>query len=811
MHAMVLWVLLIAGSVGVAEASSTKPVIVCPANSPRNVKLAAKEIRRYVYLRSGKLLSLAESGHGVLLRLDKQLETQQYRFKTEGADLTISGGSDVAVLYGVYAFAEKLGVRFYLDGDMIPDGRVAFALPDLDETHKPLFDRRGLLPFHDFVEGPDWWNLDDYEVYFTQMAKLRMNFIGLHNYPERHGDYPGPEPTVWIGLPEEMDHRGNVTLSYPAFFANTLRPGWGNIPMKTSQYVAGASELFEHDGYGPETQIGHCPWPEEAADCNAVFNQTGVMYRDAFAWARGLGIATCVGTETPLTVPQKVQERLKSQGKEPADPDVIRKLYQGVFQRIARAFPVDYYWLWTPEDWTWGGNKPGQFEATTNDLQAALDALNELGNPMTLATCGWVLGPQNDRAALDKFLPKTSPMSCINQSVGHAPVEAGFEKVHDRPKWAIPWLENDPNMTGPQLWVGRMFYDGADALRYGCTGLLGIHWRTKVIGMNIAALAQAGWSAPQSLPAPNRGSAGEDRSLGAAAFYQDWAASNFGSSVRPEIAALFTGLDGKWFPEISQWGAGPGRVKVNDRPWTQEAKRYAFVDEMEALRSKVKGVGNLARFDYWLNTFRYARAMAQFGCAAGELNRIMKAPDVDQERAVAVRELLAELWADAIHFQMAAVNTPGELGTIANLEQQSRGAANLLGKHDAALQKLLGGPLPARCQPPTSYDGPGRLIVPTVRTVARRGEKIWVKVIALDKAPVSRVTLHVRPMGKGNWRTISVLHVARAVYRVNLPEARDDFEYYITAKTVSGSTLIWPSTAPEMNQTVVLTEPEPSL
>ena len=30
--------------------------IVCPADAPANVKLAAKEIRRYVYLRTGTLL-----------------------------------------------------------------------------------------------------------------------------------------------------------------------------------------------------------------------------------------------------------------------------------------------------------------------------------------------------------------------------------------------------------------------------------------------------------------------------------------------------------------------------------------------------------------------------------------------------------------------------------------------------------------------------------------------------------------------------------------------------------------------------------
>ena len=84
-------------------------------------------------------------------------------------------------------------------------------------------------------------------------------------------------------------------------------------------------------------------------------------------------------------------------------------------------------------------------------------------------------------------------MSCINRQVGKSPVEPGFARVTGRPQWAIPWLEDDPNMVSPQLWVGRMRRDAFDALRYGCTGLMGIHWRTRVLGPNVAALARAGW------------------------------------------------------------------------------------------------------------------------------------------------------------------------------------------------------------------------------------------------------------------------------------------------------------------------------
>ena len=92
--------------------------IVCPADAPANVKLAAKEVRRYVYLRTGELATIenhrtyANDRTYVSLAIDPALGAQEYRLKSAGQSLTISGGSDVAVLYGAYALAEKLGVRF---------------------------------------------------------------------------------------------------------------------------------------------------------------------------------------------------------------------------------------------------------------------------------------------------------------------------------------------------------------------------------------------------------------------------------------------------------------------------------------------------------------------------------------------------------------------------------------------------------------------------------------------------------------------------------------------------------------------------
>ena len=50
----------------------------------------------------------------------------------------------------------------------------------------------------------------------AQLPKMRMNFFGLHTYPEGG---VGPEPAVWIGPPDEIGEDGQVLgqLSVPAF------------------------------------------------------------------------------------------------------------------------------------------------------------------------------------------------------------------------------------------------------------------------------------------------------------------------------------------------------------------------------------------------------------------------------------------------------------------------------------------------------------------------------------------------------------------------------------------------------------------
>ena len=494
-------------------------LIVTPKSASPLETLAAREIRRYLYLRTGSLFPIEESARlkvgrrptvavfakgrlelpertdpEIIANIDR-LGDEEYLLKTIPGDssnlVLVAGGDGPGILYGAYRFVESLGVRFYLHGDVVPDKRLPASLPDVDELGKPLFRLRGIHPFHDFPEGPDWWSREDYLAVIAQLPKLRMNFFGLHTYPEGR---PNAEPTVWIGQPGDAGENGLPEFSYPSSYQNTLRGNWGYEPAKTSGFHYGAAELFDRDDYGAEVMTGFAPEPKTPADMNELFRRTGNLLRDAFSFGRGLGVKSCVGTEMPLTIPDPVKKRLIEQGKDPGDPGTVAELYRGMFERIKTTYPLDYYWLWTDENWTWSDASEAQVEAVIGDARTAIAAAAEAGAPFSMATCGWVLGPPSDRTLFDRELPKNLAVSCINREVGKAPVDPVFGRIGDRSKWAIPWIEDDPALTSPQLWAGRMRKDAMDALTYGCDGLLGIHWRTRVLGPTVSALARAAWN-----------------------------------------------------------------------------------------------------------------------------------------------------------------------------------------------------------------------------------------------------------------------------------------------------------------------------
>ena len=183
-------------------------------------------------------------------KMDSGDRSEKKKFNPLSGDAdraVIIGGSPQGALYGAYAFAEKLGIRFYLHGDVVPDQNIKPVIPVMEESGIPLFTTRGIQPFHDFPEGPDWWSLEDYKAYFSQMVKMKMNFFGLHTYPEGG---VGPEPLVWIGTKDQMNEDGTVKSAYQSRHFTTTNSTWSYTAKQTSFYSNHLGDLFENDSYG---------------------------------------------------------------------------------------------------------------------------------------------------------------------------------------------------------------------------------------------------------------------------------------------------------------------------------------------------------------------------------------------------------------------------------------------------------------------------------------------------------------------------------------------------------------------------------
>jgi len=805
--------------------------VIITGNAGTSEALAAKEIRKYIYLRSNQLplilkgTSAKSGGTDIFLVVDSLLEEQEFGLKTNSSgykkSLTISGGSPLALLYGAYEFAEQLGVRFYLHGDVIPDKKISFSLPDLDIHKKPLFNLRGILPFHDFPEGPDWWNGNDYKAIIAQLPKLKMNFIGFHTYPWRigfSGEGPKSEPLVWIGREDEINDDGTVKVAYPVLHFHTADSTWGYLPAKTSDFLSGSSQLFEEDNYGPDYMKRVSPWPHSEEENIRIFNESGELFSNAFGLAKLLGVKTCVGTETPLIIPEPLK---KTSGIKTPDEKDIKEFYKGIFSRIRKTYSPDYYWLWTPEGWTWSGVEDKAVAETEKDMQIAYEALKETESPFTLATCGWVLGPPKDRTEFDRILPKEIPFSCINRGLGYTPVDKGFGAITERPKWSIPWMEDDPALLTAQLWAGRMRRDALDSWRYGCDGLFGIHWRTRIIGPTVSALAKAAWECDRY--DKQTGS----RDLPVDDFYADWVNAEFGITD-PELVKIFTDLDGKGVElregnkgdaplNASDWIQGPGALMVNKSITDVQERidRYKFLPVFEAFRKEISGAGNLERFDYWLNVLRFNKAVLETTISQLMLNHAVdsirrehdegKRTEIAKTLALPLRIELSGKWQKMNSLLLAFVSTNGELGTIANLEMHNmRKNGNLTG-HDEYLKEIIKSDLPEKTMLSKKYSGATRIVVVTNQSVLQKGEDFYLRIRVLSESDNISGKIFYMKLGDKNYSAEDLKLISSHVFEVKLTSAKipDDFEYYLQVSDGKRKAL-YPATAGSINSSVII-------
>jgi hypothetical protein len=92
--------------------------------------------------------------------------------------LIVSGGSSQAVLWAVYELAERWGVTYLLDRDVLP-AKSKFAMPKLNVVMEPIFRVRAHPTTQDFVDSGEAWGIKDFRPLIDQLAKMKYNRLNI--------------------------------------------------------------------------------------------------------------------------------------------------------------------------------------------------------------------------------------------------------------------------------------------------------------------------------------------------------------------------------------------------------------------------------------------------------------------------------------------------------------------------------------------------------------------------------------------------------------------------------------------------------
>lgn len=198
---------------------------------------------------------------------------------TEGESnaTVITGGSPVAVLWGVYELVERWGVRYLVDGDVLPEHSGALTAPDTDIHLRPNMRTRCWRLVNDLATGPISWSLDENRRFLRQIAKMKYNRVFLSFWPSQpfvQYSFQGmekPPATLYFGAryPIDEDTIGREHFAGMTEFTNPELVGATSPEDLVNRAQVLAQGILEQArALGMQTGIAIYPfeWPKEFMD-----------------------------------------------------------------------------------------------------------------------------------------------------------------------------------------------------------------------------------------------------------------------------------------------------------------------------------------------------------------------------------------------------------------------------------------------------------------------------------------------------------------------------------------------------------------
>ena len=738
----------------------------------------------------------------------------------KASHVRLTGATSQAVLYAVFDFLEHQGAFFGLDGEVYPlEPARALNLPPVGHPWQaqPRFNVRGLVPWPDFLNCVTVYNREDWRAYLEAMLRMRFNTLGVHAYSGAN---------QWAESFLSFEYAGAGHLAYTDTSATNR---WGYLPERTSRYGMGASDFFSDEVFGSEatTKARSCWEAEELAQ---------QLWKEAFQYAKQLGIRAGMGFE-PYQLPDEIYRATPPEAyyasgdaKTPGpriDPESVaaKDILEARLRRLLDAYPtLDYVWLWEDEGMSWASQKQ-DVPLSVTPFKQAYEFLKRHAPEKRLVISGWG-GVVRHFAYFHKALPEEIIFSTLSDNLGWDPVSEEYGKLGGRERWPIPWLEDDPAMWLPQFHVARFVRDMNLAEQYGCQGLLGIHWRHRI--MDVDAGFQAGYSWNKELT-PSK-------------FFQVFAAAQAREPRAAKLAKLLEDTDRdrlilcSWTGKIED-----GHSEIHeftgdydeayqfwdgyDVPNNVKNSQAEVAQQLRALSDSASSPVERERLNYLTRFVEFLTPYSESWSLAFRLNqKLQKASELKkQNKADEARNLiLAEgvpLWLDIaplvrqvfLDYQ-EIVSTRNDLGQLASMHNKYERLA--LYRLRASMKEFLGELPPeterlfVEVRQPDPKAMP-RAFVATRPTVLRKGERARISAVVVGRGEPAKVTLFTRAKDSSNWNPSLMSVAGRRTYTGELKwqEAGVLMDYYVQAEIGVGGAkkaLTSPPEAPARFYTVTL-------
>ncbi len=485
---------------------------------------AAKELKRYIYLLSDEVWNIQRSSDEIkndgfvigtaqsnslikkfteqnLIELTPaQPGRQGYILKTikyKGNDLIIIAANEpIGCLYGVYGLLEDYyNIGFYFSGDVFSSKYKPFKIKKVDDIITPTLYIRGFLPWTNFPQSATVYSWEDWKFIIDQAAKMRMNFIHIHNYNGMKGH-------------NEMYHNFEYKDFMSRVWMPTARTGhsWAGPAFDITEYRFGAGDLFGDYDFGTDATLHN-----ESLSNEEVFAKGSSLFSKVIDYAHKRGVRIGLGLDIDL-----IPSEYKKIGAEASDMEIIKAR---VDQNTSDYPNLDYLLCFQSEGSRRGGEE--FYKKWRKMIMTWYNLFKEKSPNTRLCVSGWGLDPES--------------IAELPEDIICAPIAGYSDKFQDgsifgdREYWGCPWMEKDGNGSQHYYPYGTHLSNTIEAYQNRSDNTKGMYcltWRlTDAIEPKISYIAKAPWHS-------------EEKYKTSYDVYHEYATLNYGEKCADEITAI---------------------------------------------------------------------------------------------------------------------------------------------------------------------------------------------------------------------------------------------------------------------------------